>query len=397
MCHVGAAYEARVDGTRAPNFGLLGCTRHDDHRQQISTPSQSKLPLAKSQLDCPSLSRGATEIRPEAVSPAFTGPDTELFGPVLSMALGPFPRFRRRQDATDDAETDKESGRLDNAENKSRLKRGTATRRNTIFVLSFFYLVAIVFLILVEIGNINKSPILESVFFFKLDLTNVLVQSAPTTLTLQNSIARTLGLHDFYQVGLWNFCEGYQSEGITHCSKTNASFWFNPVEILLNELLSGASIALPSEVNDVLNILRIASHVMFGFFLGGAILNAVLLVSSLVVLYSKWWSLLMGTLSCIAAIIVIVAASLGTVIAYVFQAALNSQPDLGVSASIGTKMLVFEWIAAGFTLLAFILHAGLGCCCTSRRDMRTGRKGGKHTHEQSVQEDKVRSDETPRP
>jgi len=24
-----------------------------------------------------------------------------------------------------------------------------------------------------------------------------------------NSIARSLGLHDFYQVGLWNYCEGY--------------------------------------------------------------------------------------------------------------------------------------------------------------------------------------------
>jgi hypothetical protein len=29
---------------------------------------------------------------------------------------------------------------------------------------------------------------------------------------LINSIARTIGLHDFYQVGLWNFCEGYQDE-----------------------------------------------------------------------------------------------------------------------------------------------------------------------------------------
>ncbi|KAI0474438.1 SUR7/PalI family-domain-containing protein [Xylaria cf. heliscus] len=308
------------------------------------------------------------------------------------MALSSSPRPRSQQDTSNDIEAVKKNGSLENAENKARLKKGTTTRRNAILVLSFFYFVAIVFLVLVEIGNTQNNAIIGSMYFFKLDLTNVLVQSAPTSLSLQNSIARTLGLHDFYQVGLWNFCEGYQTDGITHCSKPDAAFWFNPVEILLNELLSGASIALPSEVNDILNILRIASHIMFAFFLGGIILNAILLVSSLAVLYSKWWSLPIGILSGTSAVIVIVAAGLGTAISYVFQAALNSQPDLGVSASVGEKMLAFEWAAAGFTLLAFVMHAGLGCCCTSRRDIRKGWKGGR-----SVQGEKSRPDDTPEP
>lgn len=63
----------------------------------------------------------------------------------------------------------------------------------------------------VEIGNTRGNKILGSIYFFQLDLANVLAQSAPNSLTLQNSVARTLGLHDFYQVGLWNFCEGYQT------------------------------------------------------------------------------------------------------------------------------------------------------------------------------------------
>lgn len=148
------------------------------------------------------------------------------------------------------------------------------------------------------------------------------------------------------------------------------------MQILLDELLAGASIALPNEINDILNILRIASHVMFGFFLGGIILDAILLVTSPIVLYSRWWSLLVGIISGTAAIIVVVAASLSAAISYIFQAALSSQPDLGVSASVGTKMLAFESTAAGLTVLAAIIHATLGCCCTSRRDMRMGRKVG---------------------
>ncbi|KAI1182119.1 SUR7/PalI family-domain-containing protein [Nemania serpens] len=290
------------------------------------------------------------------------------------MALGFLARSRRHQGSPKDVEIEKEDSGRESTEQQARLKRGTTSRRNAIVVSCFLYLAAIVMLILVELGNTRGNAILGSMYFYKLDLTNVLAKSAPSGLVLQNSIARTLGLHDYYQVGLWNFCEGYRDEGIAYCSKPNASFWFNPVEILLNELLAGASIALPSEINDILNILRIASHIMFGFFLGGVILDAILLVTSPIVLYSRWWSLLIGIISGTAAILVLVAASLSAAISYIFQAALNSQPDLGVSASVGTKMLAFEFTAAGLTVLAAIIHATLGCCCTSRRDMRMGSK-----------------------
>ncbi|KAI1176551.1 SUR7/PalI family-domain-containing protein [Nemania sp. FL0916] len=320
------------------------------------------------------------------------------------MAVASVSPIPSRQGSPDDIESQKTGRRGDSIEDRARLKRGTRTRRNAIVVSCLLYLFAIIFLILVEVGNTRGDTILGSMYFFKLDLTNVLAKSAPSNLTLQNSIARTLGLHDFYQVGLWNFCEGYKDEGITHCSKPTAWFWFNPVDILLSELLAGASIELPSEVNDILNILRIASHVMFDFFVGGLALNATLLICSPIVLYSRWWSLPAGIISGVAATVVVVAASLSTAISYIFQAALDSQPDLGVSASVGMKMLAFEWSAAGLTLLAFIIQAWLGCCCTSRRDMRIGRRGGRNQqntaglprYESPVFEMHPKSEEIPR-
>lgn len=66
----------------------------------------------------------------------------------------------------------------------------------------------------VEIGNTTGGKILGDIYFFKLDLADIIPQSVPN-LTLMNSIARTLGLHDFYQVGLWNFCEGYDDTWVT--------------------------------------------------------------------------------------------------------------------------------------------------------------------------------------
>jgi hypothetical protein len=105
---------------------------------------------------------------------------------------------------------------------------------------SFLYLIAWIFLLLVVIGNIANKPVLRSTYFLYLDLSNIIPVSVPNAVLI-NSIAQTIGLHDFYQVGLWNFCEGYNGDGITHCSKPETLYAFNPVEIILNELLSGAS------------------------------------------------------------------------------------------------------------------------------------------------------------
>ncbi|KAH8671123.1 SUR7/PalI family-domain-containing protein [Xylariales sp. PMI_506] len=260
------------------------------------------------------------------------------------------------------------------------LKRATRTRRNAIFVSCFSYLLAVIFLILVEIGNTSGTKVLGDIYFFKLDLSDILATSLPssTSLTLTNSIARSLGLHDFYQVGLWNFCEGYDTDGITSCSKPESLYWFNPVEILQSELLAGASIALPSEVNTILKVLRIASQVMFGFFISGLVLDFVLMFAAPIVLNSRWWSLPFAFLAFIAALMVTAASIVATAMALVFKYALTSQSELNIGVVLGTKMFAFMWIGAGCTLLSFIIHAGLGCCCTSRRDIRTGRRGTNH-------------------
>lgn len=105
---------------------------------------------------------------------------------------------------------------------------------------SSLYLLAWIFLVLVEIGNVSNKPVLRDTYFLKLDLSNIIPLSVPNAVFI-NSIARSIGLHDFYQVGLWNFCEGYDDSGITNCSKPRVMYSFDPVRILVNELLSGAT------------------------------------------------------------------------------------------------------------------------------------------------------------
>lgn len=89
-----------------------------------------------------------------------------------------------------------------------------SARRNTAITASILYLIAIPFLVLVLIGNIRINGVLNEFYFFKLDVSHIIPISVANS-QLLNSVARSLGLHDFYSVGLWNFCEGYIDEFVT--------------------------------------------------------------------------------------------------------------------------------------------------------------------------------------
>jgi hypothetical protein len=122
---------------------------------------------------------------------------------------------------------------------KQQVKRATRTRLCWALLASFFLLVSVVFLILVEIGDTKVSRIRNRIYFIKLDLSDIIPVSVPNA-QLINSIAQTLGLHDFYTVGLWGYCEG-NAGSVTDCSTPRTLFWFNPVEILQSQLLAGAT------------------------------------------------------------------------------------------------------------------------------------------------------------
>lgn len=123
---------------------------------------------------------------------------------------------------------------------KAQVKRATRTRMTWALISSFLLLLTVIFLILVEIGCTGTGSIKTSIYFININLTNIFPESVPDAAII-NSIAQTIGLHDFYRVGLWGFCEGYNGQGVTDCSKPQTLYWFNPVEIIVSQLLSGAT------------------------------------------------------------------------------------------------------------------------------------------------------------
>lgn len=113
------------------------------------------------------------------------------------------------------------------------------TRKLFALITSACLSISVIFLIVVEIGSTYNKAVLRDIWFIKLDLSNIVPISVPNAVLI-NSVAQTLGLHDYYTVGLWGFCEGNDGTGFTSCSKPKALYWFNPVEILVDQLLSGA-------------------------------------------------------------------------------------------------------------------------------------------------------------
>lgn len=245
---------------------------------------------------------------------------------------------------------------------------------------SICYLLSLVFLILVCIGNINGKAVIKSTYFLKIDLANVIPASVPNA-ALINSVARSIGLHDFYQVGLWSFCEGYNDQGITYCSSPKPLYWFNPVQIILNELLAGATIALPAEVVSILHIVKTASEWMFAAFIVGTCLTFLCIFLAPMGFSRKpRWShkakriflrqLPITILTFCALLFTAGASVIATVMFIIFRNTFSGAADLNITAALGTPMLAFMWIASGFNLLGFLMQIGTCCgicCCTGRR------------------------------
>ncbi|KAL4914248.1 SUR7/PalI family-domain-containing protein [Aspergillus aurantiobrunneus] len=272
---------------------------------------------------------------------------------------------------------------------------------------SFLHLIAWIFLLLVVIGNVSDRPVLRETYFMKINLSDIIPLSVPNA-NFINSIARSIGLHDFYQVGLWNFCEGYNNEGITFCSNPRPLYWFNPVEIILSELLAGASIALPSDITDALDLAREASHWMFGLFITATVLTFVLIFLTPLAVSSRppqtlspdaevnrrhpahrrrtfifLRALPFAIITFLAALFTIVASVIATVMFIIFKNVFAGDSyQLNIKAELGTRMLAFMWIASGFNLLAFIVE--LGSCCAACCGGRKARKQLKHHSKDSA-------------
>lgn len=133
---------------------------------------------------------------------------------------------------------------------------------------------------------------------------------------------------------------------------------------------------LPSDINDILGLIRIVSRVMFGFFLTSVCLSFVLIFLLPISVFSRWWTLPIAILTFVNALFCTVASVIATVMFVIFRNVIAGVSELNIRSSLGGYLFGFMWTASAFAILAWLVQTGLCCCCASRRDVKTGRKRG---------------------
>ena len=201
-----------------------------------------------------------------------------------------------------------------------------------------------------------------------------------------SDIAAAFHLHDFYAAHVMNYCEGYYEgndtagakENITHCSNRTAFFHFNPTQIIQNELAPGLNLSdlhWPSEIEDAVKTIEVASKVMFVFYVIGIIF------AGFAVLGAIWGVFANGRLSAfvnflldiLAFLFIGIASAISTAIIVKAVNAINKYgAEIGLAAYKGKEFLGMTWAATAVMLLASLMW--IAECCAGRR--RTRRGGG---------------------
>lgn len=167
---------------------------------------------------------------------------------------------------------------------------------------------------------------------------------------------------------------------------------------------SFVAVALPAEIRRPLQIARIASHWMFGLFMAAVVMSFVMIFLAPFAVSSHppprrqpnptddqlskqrnrrrgrsrvafvFFRVLPFTLiSFLIALFTITASAIATVMFVIFRNVFNSAaPTFNIEAYLGIRMMVYMWIASGFSLFAFILQVAYCCvaCCGGRKPPR---------------------------
>lgn len=124
---------------------------------------------------------------------------------------------------------------------------------------------------------------------------------------------------------------------------------------------------------------------MFGCFFASVFTSFLAIFLCPLAVYSKLTSIPIAIFALLSALTTTIGAGISTGMWIVFRRTILQYSDeLDIVPTIGMKMLIFVWIAAGCALFAAIGQIGMLCCGTSRRDIKTGRRVGRRMRTEKV-------------
>ncbi|KAF4547597.1 SUR7/PalI-like protein 2 [Elsinoe fawcettii] len=206
-----------------------------------------------------------------------------------------------------------------------------------------------------------------------------------------NSVARRLGLRDYYSAHLMTYCEGFYEPGplpnatvslgdidrnTTWCSNRTANFEFDPREALqrnLNESGNGninvTDLNWPSQIDDGLRALHAVQRATFIIYCVAIGLIALATIAAIVSIVFSGRLSACGVLilSFLAFIAIGVASGMVTAIGVIGVRVINQYAEqVGLQAQRGNKFLALTWAATAAMFITVIWWTA--DCCIGRRN-----------------------------
>ncbi|EFR04459.1 integral membrane protein [Nannizzia gypsea CBS 118893] len=261
---------------------------------------------------------------------------------------------------------------------------GKGGRFACIFLPYILSIGTLVCLALVGLGCYNTST-LTDVYFAKVDMKDI--NTSPSGLNKQlQPLAHGLeqakakgDLHDFYIVGMWNYCYGDHKDGadkVTHCSPRQSKFWFNPAEVWgVDDTIEKL---YPSTLQKGLNTYKKVAGWIFVAYAVAISASAIQLLVGISAIFSRWGSFFTTIVAGVSAVFTLGGAATASVLYGILVGAIETGlKPFNIKASVGTRMLSIYWLGALFTIAGGFFWLLSVCCCSGRspyghRDNRRG-------------------------
>ncbi|KAJ6044061.1 hypothetical protein N7460_005416 [Penicillium canescens] len=266
---------------------------------------------------------------------------------------------------------------------------GKAGRMACIFTPYVLTIASLICIIMVGLGCTNaSSSTLNNLYFLRLDISNI-TASSETTTEIENAlrdagitsvtvddltsaietIENESGLADYYDIGLWGYCEGDISgskKNITSCSKPKAEFYFDPLSLFGLENTNAAS-ALGTDAKKIMNVYKAVSKWMFIAYLVAFIATCAQILVGIFAICSRWGSCVTTMVSIVAFLFTLGASLTSTIMFSIAKGSLGTAARAyGVKVSMGTNIYAATWLAVVFSLAGTLFWMFSTCCCSGR-------------------------------
>lgn len=274
---------------------------------------------------------------------------------------------------------------------------GKAGRAACIFTPLALTIASFVCVVLINLGGYSKSSsTLSSLYFFQVDFSNYTSGSSSSELSQFLTVARQDGyISDFYQVHLWNYCNGSTDETsgsvtrkVTWCSARTRNSWFDPLDVwniegvlnastvgqsstvigqLQNNITSLEESVLDKSARNALKTYQKVSKWVFTAYFASLWFLLAAVVFGVLAVFTRFMSFVTWVISIISTILVGGASLTATIMFSVLVGALKTTlSGHNIEITLSTQMLAVTWLATLFSLAATLFWLFSACWCSGK-------------------------------